>query len=90
MNHARTPLARHFFSSLLELLDHYTPSMRQLVDIQVLWQSALKLAELRLAEYDRSLAPLIPAECPYTVEDIVSDKFDFDAALRQLRASTGS
>lgn len=68
-----------------DMLDRYTASMRQLIDMQPLWNSALKIAQLRLREHDVPLARSIPVECPYSVQDIVSNEFEFDEALKRLR-----
>lgn len=69
----------------VELLDRYTPSMRQLIDMQALWDRAMKLASLVLSEHGRSVAPGIPSECPYSVADMIADEFNFDELLARLR-----
>jgi hypothetical protein len=71
----------------LDLLDRYAPSMRQLIDIQKLWEGALKLADLALREHGGRAAPGLPAESPYALADIVAEEFSFDEALERLRAA---
>ena len=80
INHWRTEATN--FS--LDLPDYYSRSMRRLIDMQDLWMRARKAAEVSLREHGSSVTPDLPAECPFTLDDIVSDRFDFDAALKNL------
>ena len=71
-----------------DLADRYARSMRQLIDMQALWQRSLRLAEAQLQEHGASLAKNMPAECPFSLDDFLAEGFDFDAAVRRL-ASLG-
>ena len=62
----------------------YSPSMRQLIDMQAIWRKALRVAEPSLQERGRSLSQTIPATCPYLLDGFLIEDFDFDAALRKL------
>ncbi len=68
----------------LDLPGYYAPSMRQLVDMRDIWRKALKAADVTLREHGAQVGKGIPGECPYTIDEIVTDDFDFDAALKKL------
>ena len=80
LNHWRAEVTN--FS--VDLPDYYSRSMRRLIDVQDLWRKARRTAEASLREHGSSIAPQVPAECPFTLEEIVSDQFDFDAAVKKL------
>ena len=67
-----------------DLADRYARSMRQLIDMQALWQRSLRLAEVQLHEHGASLAKNLPTECPFSLDDFLTKEFDFDAALKRL------
>ena len=67
-----------------DLPGYYAPSMRQLIDIEPIWQKALRIAEAGLQEHCGALASDLPAKCPYSLAEIVSDDFSFDQALDRL------
>lgn len=71
----------------LDLPDFYVRSMRQLIDMQVLWWRALKAADVALREQGSALPRDLPVECPYSIDDIVGEGFDFEAALERLRGA---
>ena len=81
LGHWRTEATTFHF----DMLDAYTPSMRRLIDMEKLWGRALKLADLGLSEHGSSGSAEVPAECPFSVEDLVAEEFSFDAALERLR-----
>lgn len=68
----------------LDLPDRYARSMRQLIDMQDLWRRSLKAAEVGLREHGRKLSPRIPKACPYALDDLLNESFDFDEALKKL------
>ncbi len=68
----------------VDMLDRYTPSMRQHIEVQKLWAGALKVAKASLLEHRSSLGSHVPADCPYTLQDFVSPSFDFDTALETI------
>lgn len=84
----KAPAVGHWRSEIatfhLEALDRYTASMRQLIDIQRLWRDAIKLANLRLLEHGHSVAPSMPAQCPFSIDEIMAENFDVDTALAVL------
>ncbi len=62
----------------------YTESMRQLLDVAPIWVSGLKLAG-RLLE-DLGVASDLTDTCPFTLNDVLTEDFDLEAALATLRA----
>jgi hypothetical protein len=71
------------------LLDAFTPSMAQKIDLAVLWRRAVKEAEAALKDEGGALAAGLPERCPFALEALLSETFDFDEALASLRASVG-
>jgi hypothetical protein len=68
----------------VDLRDHYFPSMRQNIDMQALWEGALKVDEAKLQENTVPLSGALPHACPYSLKDVVSPDFSFDRSLAQL------
>jgi hypothetical protein len=64
-------------------LDHFSPSMRARIELERLWQQALTYTNRALAHYGE---PAIPAAlaCPFTLDALLADTFDVDAAVRRL------
>jgi hypothetical protein len=67
-----------------DILDRYLPSMRQLIDMQPLWQRARIVAETALAARGVSPADL-PKTCPFSVDEIVAPDFRFLQALGPIQ-----
>jgi hypothetical protein len=72
------------------LLDAFTPSMAQKIDLDVLWRRAMKEAEAALKDDGGALAAGLPETCLFALEALLSEAFDFDEALASLRASPGT
>jgi hypothetical protein len=64
----------------------FAPSMRQRIDLAELWRDALY--EIR-AEAEEGAAPALPEDCPFTLEQLVSERPD-PRALQALIPSTAS
>lgn len=58
--------------------------IRQRVDIQAVWFLAGKRARLRLASRDAKTA-VLPKDCPFTLDELLSDEFDPVEYARKLR-----
>jgi hypothetical protein len=66
-----------------ELQESFSPSMRQRIDMDALWRSALRRAESSLAEHGGALAKNLSGPCPIGLDDLLSEAFDFcDVAAR--------
>ena len=70
------------------LLDAFTPSMAQRLDLDRLWRRAIKEAEAALEDEGGAPAPGLPRDCPFGLDALVSEAFDFRRALETLRAHT--
>jgi hypothetical protein len=66
-------------------------SMRQLVELNELWDTATKRADAALDEHDDVLLPGLPQTCPFTLDELTTAEFDIEAAatrLQQLRRNS--
>lgn len=72
------------------LLDAFTPSMAQKIDLDVLWRRAVKEAGAALRDEGGALPAGLPEKCPFARKAVLSEAFDFDEAFATLRASIGS
>jgi len=76
MDHWRAELAAfHDF-----LLRRYRPSMRQNIDIDREWRTAVKVAKALVASEGRRLDRL-PEACPLGLDEILAEDFTFDRGL---------
>jgi hypothetical protein len=64
-----------------EARDAFLPSMRRKIDIDAIWQNALRRTKPMLGEYDESLAPDLPEKCPLTLDEVLAADFDVDRAI---------
>ena len=70
-----------------DLLTRYTPSMRQRIDLDLLWKRALEEAEARLAAYGQPGLANAPATCPLPLDAFLAERFDFERALKAMMAA---
>jgi Domain of unknown function DUF29 len=68
-----------------DLLDRVSPSMRSRIDIDKLWQRAIKQAEADLADQGHAVMPDLPRQCPLALAEIVAPEFDFIEAVAAVR-----
>jgi len=68
-----------------QALDHFSSSMRDKIDPARLWQQALTYAGRALRDYGE---PDLPGDlaCPFTLDELLADDFDADAAVDRLKA----
>jgi hypothetical protein len=69
-----------------DLPAYFTPSMRQLIDLDKLWKRARAVADTDLRKYGSSVGFSIPAKCPYSLDDLMIEDFDFDLSLLRIVA----
>ena len=62
----------------------YRPSMRAKIDVDDLWQDAFRAASRELLIYKRRVPPGIPENCPFKLDEILAQSFDYDTAVRRL------
>jgi len=60
-----------------DLLRSFSPSMRQRIDMDALWRSALRQTEAALAEHGVPLAARLAGPCPVSLDDLLSSAFEF-------------
>jgi hypothetical protein len=73
-----------------ELLGRLTQSMHQRIDLDTLWQRAVKEASAKLDGEGELTAPMLAClrGCPLTIADLAGEDFDIDAALLALGNSS--
>jgi hypothetical protein len=65
---------------LTQLQNHYTPSMRQRIEVAELY----RVARRRFAQGDRDRLRGLPEECPYRLEDFLSEETTVADLLAKL------
>jgi hypothetical protein len=76
-----------------ELMQRYQRSMRQRVNMDLLWRRALREAGLKLRAYRRANglvmnetgAEKLDVACPFSVEQICDERFDVDVVVEELK-----
>jgi hypothetical protein len=68
-----------------DLLDRLSASMLARIDIEKLWQRAIRRADDDLAAYGQSLAPGLSRACPLTMRDVADAEFDFIKTVEAVR-----
>jgi len=88
------PLARsnlHWREELLTFQitawNAYEPSMRQRLNWDRIWKVATTAAEANLNVYGHELLPGLPKACPIEPQDLLTEDFDMERALRTIAAS---
>ena len=66
----------------------YSPSMRRLIDMDDVWQTALRLAYVNLDAYGVEFVPDFPRTCPYLLDELLEREFDVGTAVARLRSLT--
>ena len=69
------------------LVDRFSPSMAQRIDLDREWRRAMRQAEAALAENGAWLAADLPVSCPLDIDAFVGETFAFDAAVEALLRS---
>lgn len=67
----------------------YRRSMRQMIDLDVLWQRAVLRADADLDQHGDALLADLPAACPFSLEELSASAFDREDAIRRLRTASG-
>ncbi|MCJ2121295.1 DUF29 domain-containing protein [Methylobacterium sp. J-077] len=65
----------------------YESSMRQRLNWPRIWKSAVTAAEAGLGAFGNQILPGLPKACPIAAEDLLTERFDIDQALRVIAAS---
>jgi hypothetical protein len=67
-----------------QLLDAYKPSMRQRIDMQELWERAMRKVGASFRDHGEP-PPAHPAECPYMLDEILDPDLDVDQLVERIR-----
>ncbi|MGA0596865.1 DUF29 domain-containing protein [Enterovirga sp. CN4-39] len=60
-------------------------SMRQLLDLDEMWDTAVKRADAALDEHGDALLPELPQACPFSLEELTAGSFEIDSAVARLQ-----
>src|SRR5829696_10355973 len=71
----------------IDLCKDLTASMRAKIDLDAAWEVAVTKAEIDLAAAGDQVIPGLPGRSPFAVDDLASDRFDFDEAVERVRAA---
>lgn len=66
------------------LMDQFSPSMAQRLDLDRLWARALIEAEAALDDQAGALRSGLPRECPFSLDELLSEDFDFRKGVERL------
>jgi hypothetical protein len=67
---------------------HFTPGMRQLIDLEHIWRKARKRAADALSQSDQD--PLqLPANCPFALDELIGDEIPLKTMVGRLVAING-
>jgi hypothetical protein len=69
-----------------EILGRSSNSMRQDIDVALLWRRAFKQARLDLRSRGEDLLVHSGSECPFVLDDLLDEEFDAEAALERVVA----
>jgi hypothetical protein len=72
-----------------ELIGTSAPSMRQRIQMDVLWKRALRQAEAALKENGGALAAGLAGPCPVTLDELLAETFEFRDIVQRI-AQPGS
>lgn len=70
-----------------EIQGRYTRSMRQDIDLDVLWRRALRQVRATLSDHGEYMPRVTSDRCPLALDAFVSEEFDLDGAMAQVRAA---
>lgn len=69
-------------------MGRYERAMRQRIDMDRVWSTAIEHASNGLTIYGDTLLPHLPTRCPLTPDELLASPFDIDTALRKIAIST--
>jgi len=75
---------------LIDARRDFRSSMAVKLDLDRIWRDAWQLALAQLNAYMRlkgrriAVPPGIPAECPYSLDELLAEDFDYEKALQRL------
>ena len=80
----------HWFSECTEFHDQltsaYRPSMRNKIDLPILWRRAQRKVTASFRDYGEP-RPVLPRECPVSVDDLLDPELDLDRLVETIKSS---
>ena len=73
---------------LNEAQDSFTPGMRRQLDLERAWRNAVRQARAKVIEHGETALPA-PTSCPFTLDALLDEAFDVDAAIESLASEPG-
>lgn len=70
-----------------EFLTRYAPSMRQHIDLDLIWRRAVRQAEAALTEHGNAPTRLAPV-CPFTPDDTLAEDLDLASLIGRIGPDT--
>lgn len=65
------------------LIDAYRPSMRDRIDMALLWKRACRKVAASFADHGEPV-PALPAECPFTLAELIDPDLDLETLLANM------
>jgi hypothetical protein len=59
--------------------------MQAMIDVNYEWKLAAIRADADLSDHGDQLLPELPAESPFSLDDLIGESFDFEKAVAQIR-----
>jgi len=82
--------ARHWRSEIVgfhsEMIAHYSPSMRQRINLDEIWRSAREQSMLAYEGAQQHLVAQLSMQCPFSLDDLIAEHIDSFALLERLGA----
>lgn len=69
----------------INLRKNLTGSMRPKIDMDEAWDLAATRAEIDLGKEGDQILPDLPKRCPFSLNELAAEDFDFDAAVARLK-----
>lgn len=79
--HARNA---RLLSGRLDARRSLTPSIRARLDLDRLWREAFEQAMAEIPRRVLGVPPSIPRTCPFTLDELLEDRFTYDHAVQRL------
>lgn len=67
----------------------YSPGMRRIIDLDEAWRDGVRLACADLRRYGLEFVPDYPKTCPFSLDELLNEDFDVEAAVGRLRSLSG-
>lgn len=69
----------------IDLRSHVTPSMRGRIDLNAIWEAAIREADAALAVHGQVICADLPGPCPLDLPALLDPKFDLFEAVAAVR-----